>query len=94
MKQYDKLKSQKEKIMEIKDLSLLTLTNCPHCHTAKIFLKKYNVNYKEINWDDKENEKIFEELKISHVPVLLVPSETGLKKIEGEVNINNWARSL
>jgi glutaredoxin len=79
--------------MEIKELSLLSLTNCPHCHTAKIILDKYKIKYKDINWDLKENEALFEELHITHVPVLLVPNKDGFSKIEGEININNWARN-
>jgi len=78
---------------EIKELSLASLRNCPHCHTAKLFLKKYHIVYKEILWDDPEGEKTIEALGIEKVPVLLVPSEKGLEKIEGEKAIGDWARS-
>ena len=79
--------------MEIKELSLVSVTNCPHCHTAKIVLDKYKIKYRDVNWDAKENEAVFNELHITHVPVLLVPGDEGLTKIEGDVNIGNWARS-
>jgi len=78
--------------IEIKELSLASLRDCPHCHTAKLLLKKYNIPYKEILWDEPEGEKIIEGLGIERVPVLLVPSAKGLTKIEGEKAIGEWAR--
>ena len=77
---------------EINELSLLTLTNCPHCHTAKILLDKYKIKYREINFDNEENKEIFQKLKINHVPYLLVPKTDGYDLIDGDININNWVK--
>lgn len=76
--------------MEINQLTLATLAGCPHCATAKLVLKKYRIAYQELLWDDA-NDALFESLGISKVPVLLVPEEKGIKKIEGEAEIKTWA---
>ena len=83
----------KNPVKEIKSLTLAMLTGCPHCKTAEIFLKKYGVTYDELNWSNDENDSTFEALGIKAVPVLLIPSEKGLTKIEGEQAIGNWAKS-
>jgi glutaredoxin len=76
--------------MEIKQLTLASLKGCPHCFSAKLALKKYKVAYEELLWND-DNDALFASLGISKVPVLLVPSEKGLAKIEGEDAIKTWA---
>ena len=82
----------KKPVKEIKTLTLAMLTGCPHCKTAEIFLKKYGVTYEELNWSNDENDSTFEALGIKAVPVLLIPSEKGLTKIEGEQAIGAWAK--
>ena len=82
----------KKPVKEIKTLTLAMLTGCPHCKTAEIFLKKYGVTYEELNWSNDENDPTFEALGIKAVPVLLVPGEKGLTKIEGEQAIGTWAK--
>ena len=79
-------------IKNIDTLTLAMLTGCPHCKTAEIFLKKYGVTYEELNWSNDENDPTFEALGIKAVPVLLVPGEKGLTKIEGEQAIGTWAK--
>jgi glutaredoxin len=76
--------------MEIKQLTLASLKGCPHCFSAKVALKKYKIAYDELLWDDT-NDATFASLGISKVPVLLIPSEAGLEKIEGEGAIKTWA---
>jgi glutaredoxin len=78
--------------MEIKQLTLASLKGCPHCFSAKLALKKYHVVYEELLWDD-QNDALFNDLGISKVPVLLIPSDRGLQKIEGESAIKTWAAS-
>jgi len=77
---------------EIKTLTLATLKNCSHCFTAKVLLKKYNIKYEELLWDEKENEELFDKLEIKTVPVLLIPVEDGIKKIAGEIEIGKYAK--
>jgi glutaredoxin len=76
--------------MEIKQLTLASLKGCPHCFSAKLALKKYKVAYEELLWSD-DNDALFASLGISKVPVLLVPNDRGLEKIEGEAAIKIWA---
>jgi glutathione peroxidase len=78
---------------EIKTLTLAMLTGCPHCKTAEIALKKYGITYDELNWSDDANDPTFEALGIKAVPVLLVPENGTLTKIEGEQAIAAWAKN-
>lgn len=77
----------------INTLTLAMMDGCPHCHSAKIALAKYHVAYSELNWSKDENDKTFAELGIARVPVLLIPDSEGLRKIEGESAIAEWARA-
>jgi len=83
----------KAPVKEIKTLTLAMLDGCPHCKTAEIFLKKYNVSYDELNWSHDENDSTFDALGITAVPVLLIPGEKGLEKITGEQAIGEWAKN-
>lgn len=83
---------EKEKLPEIKELSLATLNGCPHCAKAKKILANYGITYKEISWDDPTGEKIIDSLKIKLVPVLLVPTSTGLMQVHLENDIEKWAK--
>jgi glutathione peroxidase len=85
-------KETPKNIKEINKLTLAMLTGCPHCKTAVIFLKKYGVTYDELNWSDSENDATFEALGIKEVPVLLIPGEKGLERIQGEQAIGEWAK--
>jgi protein-disulfide isomerase-like protein with CxxC motif len=55
-------------------------------------LKKYGVTYDELNWSNAENDATFDALGIKAVPVLLIPENGTLKKIEGEQAIGAWAK--
>lgn len=81
-----------KEVKTIKTLTLAMLDGCPHCQTAKIFLKKYGIVYDELNWSDNANDATFEALGIKAVPVLLIPTEKGLQHIDGEQAIGDWAR--
>jgi glutathione peroxidase len=83
----------KKEVKEIKTLTLAMLTGCPHCKTAELYLKKYGIVYDELNWSDPANDATFDALGITLAPVLLVPSEKGLEKIEGEQAIGEWAKA-
>ena len=84
--------TSKKEIKPITTLTLAMLDGCPHCKTAEIFLKKYNVHYDELNWSHSENDATFDALGIKAVPVLLIPENGSLKKIEGEQAIGAWAK--
>jgi glutathione peroxidase len=83
----------KPAVKTITSLTLAMLDGCPHCKTAEIFLKKYGVQYDELNWSHDENDPTFEALDIKAVPVLLIPGAKGLTKIAGEQAIGEWAKN-
>lgn len=85
--------SAKGVVKEIKTLTLADLDGCPHCATAKLYLKKFGIAYDELNWSKEENDATFEALGIKAVPVLLIPENGSLRRIEGEEAIGLWARS-
>lgn len=84
---------EEAKAPEIKTLTLAMLDGCPHCLTAIRALDKAQIAYERLNWSNKEGEKAIEALGIDKVPVLLVPSDNGLKMIHGEDEIIRWIKN-
>jgi glutaredoxin len=72
---------------------IYTSKNCPHCGTAKEFLKKKGLEIEEINID--KDDKTFEEFKkkfnVLMVPVIVIGDNTifGFNKEKIEETIQN-----
>jgi len=56
----------------MKRVVLYTMTNCPHCHTAKSYLDQHNVTYRLCNVKTPAGQKEFRKTGMRAVPVLKV----------------------
>lgn len=74
-------------------LSLAVTDGCPHCRAVELALKKNGIAYAELNWNTEEGREALQALGIERVPVLLVPENGGLGKVEGQEEIVKWAKA-
>ncbi len=77
----------------ITKLTLAMLTGCPHCLAAEKAFKKYGIVYDQSDWATSEGKKLIRSYGIEEVPVLLIPSKAGVRKIEGDQDIVEWAKA-
>jgi glutaredoxin len=56
-------------------ITLYTMTNCPHCQTAKRYLEEKNIAFRLCNVKMPAGQKEFAKLNLRGVPVLKVGNQ-------------------
>ncbi|MBA6289763.1 glutaredoxin family protein [Colwellia sp. MB3u-4] len=56
-------------------ITLYTMTNCPHCQTAKRYLEEKNIAFRLCNVKTPAGQKEFAKLNLRGVPVLKVGNQ-------------------
>ncbi|MFT6194315.1 MAG: glutaredoxin [Cognaticolwellia sp.] len=56
-------------------ITLYTMTNCPHCQTAKRYLEENNIAFRLCNVKTPAGQKEFTKLNLRGVPVLKVGNQ-------------------
>lgn len=56
-------------------VKIFTSDTCPHCVTAKNYLKQNNIEFEEKNINSEENRKELVSMGLRSVPVLIIDDE-------------------
>ncbi|NQZ86806.1 MAG: glutaredoxin family protein [Colwellia sp.] len=59
----------------MKKIVLYSMSNCPHCDTAKAYLEKNNISYRLCNVKTAAGQKEFRRANFRSVPVIKIGNE-------------------
>lgn len=67
---------------------LFSSNHCPACVALKDFLKKKNINFKEVNIENDDSIELLRQVDVTSVPTLAIYDEEKRRPIETYIGFN------